>query len=570
MSQAGLRHPVRVWPRLALLAGAVLLSVAGAEGGLRLLADRLPVSFLVYMHRSLKDERPAVWNKLRGYLPYFNLRNEDPNTGWTFKPNTTYSGTNEDGQPYQVTTSAEGFFTPDLPTKESSQLVVLGDSFLSTFYVPSPTAWVLRRELREPVYNLAVHGWGPDSYLAAYNKFAAGRRHRQVLVFTFMNDVTDVVNWAGWKHEAAPGLSFLTWIQRQNPDDDAVNTGASWPDRHSLLWNLLKMTMRQRSSAAELTVQPAGAPVERADPSRLETFPGRDGGRFQLQLTKGFPFLLNDPEAFWPSGSYYAYMQCYFESLDRLRAAIEARGAQMVLIWIPSKERVHVPLLPLDRKRGYVSNKTGDVGGVEPVVAAYAAQSGVAFLDLTAELSRRAAEGDKLYFTVDGHWNDAGNEAVGKVVTSFVRALPVKPPAPITSERLVMFRRGPLTVSMPLEFEAGTYRSPLARSGPLGWVVRGVAESAASYVVRWPEATITQPMFLVARGVLHRGGLTIGLLQSDAWSQQMSVTSAGAFDVALPVSKPGTYTVVIANNLPAGSLENDFDVRELGWAALPR
>ena len=82
-------------------------------------------------------------------------------------------------------------------------------------------------------------------------------------------------------------------------------------------------------------------------------------------MTAGQPFLVGDPSAFVPGGSYYPYMQAYFESLDRLKQSIEGEGAQMVLIWIPSKERIYVPLLRPDRWSVYVTNATGDIGGVE-------------------------------------------------------------------------------------------------------------------------------------------------------------------------------------------------------------
>ncbi len=555
--------------RMCLLLAASLVSALVSEAAMRLNVERLPVSYLFYVHRAIKDQRPEVWSRLREYVPYLNLRTEDPETGWTFKPEMHSLGTNEDGQPYDATTSAEGFFTPDVPDRAIPQLVVLGDSFLSTFYVPHPIPWVLRRELKTPVYNLAVHGWGPDSYLAAYRKFAQGRRHSQVLVFSFMNDVTDVMNWANWKHDGPAGISFLTWIQQQTPADAPENTGNGWLDRHSLLWNLFKMTALDPSHPVAPARQPSAAPLPGVDPGRLEAFGSRDGGHFKLQLTKGFPFLVNDPVAFWPGGSYFGYLQSYFESLDRLRSAIEADGAQMVLIWIPSKERVYVPLLPAERRRRFVVNSTGDISGIEPVVAAYAAQNGVAFLDLTPDLSRRAAEGEKLYFTVDGHLNDDGNEVVGRLAASFSRSLSATHPAPIASEPVVMFHRDDLPISAPLTLSGATYRASIVRIEASAWGVLGAAESPASYLVRWPVSPVATPMFLVAKGTLRRGGLTIGLLKNEAWAQQISVRRPGTFDIALPVG-PGSYAVVVANNLPEGTLENEFEIRQLGWAAPPK
>ena len=122
----------------------------------------------------------------------------DPEVGWTFTPNKTFEGTNEDGEPYILTTSAAGFFSPDLPLPSTFQLITLGDSFLSTFYVQRPIAWVLREKLGIPVFNLAVGGWGPENYRAAYEKYGVGRHAPVVVVFSFKNDITDVDNWMRW------------------------------------------------------------------------------------------------------------------------------------------------------------------------------------------------------------------------------------------------------------------------------------------------------------------------------------------------------------------------------------
>jgi hypothetical protein len=551
--------------RVVALIFSLLLALMATEVGLRVFFDRLPAPVLLYAHRTLKDGRPAVWERLREYVPYLNLRQEDPDTGWTFKPDMRSHGTNEDGQEYDLTTNSRGFFSPSEPASSVQQLIMLGDSFLSTFYVPQPIAWVIQRQLQTPVVTFAVHGWGPENYRAAYEKFAAGRNHSKVLVFTFMNDVSDVANWAAWKNAESPGMSYLTWIQRSFTDAEGVNTGNSWLDAHSLLWNVGKLVLRRRAASSPMPA-PGVAPVERADSARLERFTSSDGGEFTLQFTRGFPFMVSDPDAFVPGGSYYPYMQAYLESLERLKAAIASRGAQMALVWVPSKERVYIPQLPPDRRRAYVTNTSGDINGVEPIMAAYAAQSGIAFFDLTPELSRLAKVGEKLYFTVDGHLNAAGNEVAGRRAADFVRSLPASPPEPAAAGPALMLRRGPLALQQTLAFAGATFRASIAAAGSDGIVVNGEADSQSGYLLQWPERAVDHPMFLVAKGVLRQGGLTVGLLANNQWAQSINVTSTGRFDLAIPVVRPGRYVVVIANALQAGTRRNDFALQELGWA----
>src|SRR5262249_37236219 len=146
-------------------------------------------------------------------------------------------------------TSSEGFFTPDVPEKSQHQLILLGDSYLSTYYVRRPLPNVIRDVLAIPTYNLAVGGWGPESYLAAYRKFAVGRRHDIVLVASLFNDITDVDNWRRWKSEQR-SESFLMWIRR-SVSQDVVNLGESWPDTHLVLWNLARFALNRPARSAK-------------------------------------------------------------------------------------------------------------------------------------------------------------------------------------------------------------------------------------------------------------------------------------------------------------------------------
>ena len=47
-------------------------------------------------------------------------------------------------------------------------------------------------------------------------------------------------------------------------------------------------------------------------------------------------------------------MEAYFQSLSRLKASIEKSRARMVLVWIPPKARVYLPMLPKERIGKYV------------------------------------------------------------------------------------------------------------------------------------------------------------------------------------------------------------------------
>jgi len=561
--------------RVVLLSASVLIALVGAEVFLRVTFERLPLAFLVYAHRDLKDAHPKAWVELRKHLPFLNGRQEDADLGWTFSPGMRAAGKNEDGEPFELTASPEGFFTPSLPDKATPQLVTLGDSFLSTFYVHEPIAWALQRVLRTPVYNLAVFGWGPDNYLAAYRKFATGRRHDRVVVFSFANDITDVLNWTTWRSEEPARESFMTWIQRTT-SEQVVNVDDGWLDRSSVLWNLVKFMRRRPQSAATPPAEAAAStslvgsaratPTASAPSVRLETIQYTAHAPLTFQFTQGYSFTELDPDAFEPGGSYYRYMQAYFESLEQLKSSIADQRAQMILVWIPSKERVYLPLLPPDRYRVYVTNKTGHIDGLERIIHAYAARSGIPFLDLTASLEEHARAGEKLYFTSDGHLNSFGNSLVGELVAHYLQSSPAATPDDTVTPR-VIYRTAVVTDVQPVRDADVTYRSPIVSSRGAGWRIRGRADAPYSYVLQWNERDVTGPKFLIAKGTARRGRITIGLQEHEKWVQQADV-GPGRFDLALPVIQSSKYSLVIANNLSKDSLDTDIDVTELGWAPI--
>jgi hypothetical protein len=284
---------------LVLLLVSVLLTLAAAEVVLRLAIAELPPALLIYLHKRLKTSHPDVIKQIRTFNPWTDVREADPEFGWIFKRGHVLEGVNEDGETYRRQTNVLGFLTPDEPAPASPQLVTLGDSFMSTFYATDPIPWVLGHAVRMPVFNLAVGGWGPDSYREAFEKHAANRNASVVAVFSFSNDITDVDNWRRWKNSGIKA-SFIDWLRVDAGDQDtvnAINHDDAWLDRNSVVWNLAKfgVTMgygRVAGSAA------TASPIER------EVFATPEGRTFELELTKGYTFMSLDPDDFLPDGQW--------------------------------------------------------------------------------------------------------------------------------------------------------------------------------------------------------------------------------------------------------------------------
>lgn len=412
----------RIIGPVTLLLSSLTVALLVGEWLLRMGLPVLPPAFLIYLHPVQKEAVPTVWERIREYNPWARGRKDDPVLGWTFEPDRLYEGRNEDGEVYSLRTSAAGFFTPDEPDAARRQLVTLGDSFMSTFYVQEPLPWVLKRVTGLPVFNLAAGGWGVEQYRLAFERHAQGRNSPLVVVFTFNNDITDVDNWRRWK-ASGTRLDFMTWIWKNNPDSE-INTGNTWLDAHSLLWNYLKFSYQQLNQQLKKNPSPKDMPAE--NPAELKAehfFSGKEDGGFDLVFNGGYQFLHMEPEEFEEGGRYWPYMAAYFDALLKLKKSIEEAGGKMALVWIPAKERVYIPLLPKDRYRNYVTTQSGRLDGLERVLRKFAEKQKISFLDLTDDLTRHASLGEKLYFTMDGHLNSLGNRVAGEVAGAFIHGL---------------------------------------------------------------------------------------------------------------------------------------------------
>jgi hypothetical protein len=71
--------------------------------------------------------------------------------------------------------------------------------------------------------------------------------------------------------------------------------------------------------------------------------------------------------------------------------------------------------------------------------------------------------------------------------------------------------------------------------------------------------------FLLARGYLEEGGISVGLVRNGKWEAQVAVTEPGEFVAIAQAPSDGEYSVVVANNLQGPSLYNNVVIRRLGW-----
>jgi hypothetical protein len=125
-------------------------------------------------------------------------------------------------------------------------------------------------------------------------------------------------------------------------------------------------------------------------------------------------------------------------SYREMRRLTRAEGVRLVVLFIPSKAQVYLPLA----ERAFSAKALADAFAVSlqdvdhpPGVAVvmrnrlalnglmkdFCAGEGIPFLDLTEDLQARLATGSNVYFPDDSHWNAAGHETAAAALAAWLR-----------------------------------------------------------------------------------------------------------------------------------------------------
>ena len=126
------------------------------------------------------------------------------------------------------------------------------------------------------------------------------------------------------------------------------------------------------------------------------------------------------------------------ENIRVMQRASRAAGARFVLMFIPFKSQVYLPLLERtfsgERLAGALHVSLGDSAAVPDVarfsrnrlaqnglMRRFCDQAGIPFLDLTAALQERVEGGENMYFPDDSHLNEAGEALTAATLAEFLR-----------------------------------------------------------------------------------------------------------------------------------------------------
>jgi hypothetical protein len=246
-------------------------------------------------------------------------------------------------KPYTTGHDALGFRNSEVP--EHASIVAIGDSQTYGVSAPREGSWPhqLGDLLHEPVYNMALGGYGPLQYLYLAEHDAKKLRPRQLLVaFYFGNDLIDAYslahhnpNWNSWRQSDSDLDEGNVSEDQQSANLEPKKHFADlrdWLSRHSVLYSMLRITLFPWLASWEQD-------------------------RMALQVTPDQQMIWIDPSAhsvrtiFTPQSRLTAMDTQYSMVQEGLRITklafatlqkdSEDQGTNLLIVLIPTKERVY-------------------------------------------------------------------------------------------------------------------------------------------------------------------------------------------------------------------------------------
>jgi lysophospholipase L1-like esterase len=451
-TSAPLAFPRGTWARTALLGGLTAGITAGLclvvlEVGLRVAGDRLP-PWITDARRNLGEVHtdPRWQDSARygarlapGLDTLCQWQHGDIVRMGFLPPGLVRHPTYR----FPFVTDADGFRNSESETT-ATVVAALGDSFTDGMTLPAELTWPARlaRLLGVSVRNYGTAGFGPGQELLVLKEHVLARHPRRVVVGFFAgNDLLDAERFESFQRDGGPLPSF----------------GLGWKFKDVIArFDQLYLTSLYEGASGLLRDRKR-SPADRWPPRGLEDYSGDDptaSSTTRLGFDRG---LFTVPVA--GRVLQFAFLSPYLNSLKLSRQQLEAsrgweltrrsyqemerlvrgQGGELVVLFIPSKAQVYLPLLeasfPGAELRRDLRLCLGDQPqppGLEVVMQnrlalndllrGFCAEEGITFLDLTAELQATLRAGHNVYFPDDSHWNAAGHQTAARALARLLRA----------------------------------------------------------------------------------------------------------------------------------------------------
>ena len=305
-------------------------------------------------------------------------------------------------------TDANGFRNSP-PEKATYGIVALGDSFTRASGVASPWTQKLAEQTEMDVLNLGDVGFGPQDELKVLQQYGLKKQPQWVILAYFEgNDLYDAASY----EQANPFILFRFGRYMLNRSVEG------WQEK--------------KSHGAQAAV----APTYRY-PITLTI------NQKQIEMvffSSYISWLSLNKEAIAASQNY----RLVTETILQVRELSETVGANLLLVYVPSKSHVYLPYLDdpdtitqvfIDVPRlelddaGFIQF-TDQIATPEltrehmddqaRLLADFAVENQIHFLDLTPIFQAEAGTGAELYYPFDTHWNQLGHDLAASAISKYL------------------------------------------------------------------------------------------------------------------------------------------------------
>ena len=319
------------------------------------------------------------------------------------------------------TTDANGYRNAS-PLEDTYPIVVSGDSVTSLSVEPAPWPERLADKTGQAVLNLAIQGYGPQSEAEALIRFGLPKKPQWVLVAYFEGN--DLANAQDFELKKRSGLGWMEY--------DLAEAGIL---ERSMTFHVISYAWKRLLEGP--VTRPAGAGGGYPYPFDAEL----DGRNVSLTFSKGYlsTLSLSRQEVESLDGFREAKV-----AIHRLHEQTRAAGAQLLIVYCPTKEHCYVPFLPeallstklagprkarvssgllhTEKRPVTAAELLANLDGQRDAVLGWLEREGIQVLDLTPALQEAAARGEQLYWTNDTHWNPIGNELAATMIAHYLES----------------------------------------------------------------------------------------------------------------------------------------------------
>lgn len=318
-----------------------------------------------------------------------------------------------------------GFRSPS-PVPDEVDLVALGDSF--TYGIGAAHPWPERvaEKLNWQVLNLGINGSSPPSQIPPLTEYGLPRHPRVVIQAYFEgNDVYPC-------------------------DQPARSQGARWGD-NLISPDLLKTIDLKISNWFLPPAITSAINYDVVTPSEVMF----NGQLIEVTFAPAYIATLTLDKARLKSSENWRIVS---QNLLQMRNLVNAENSIFMLVYVPERTRVYWPLIRENEdviNRMYqdhvyqwvsydncltLSRSTPNIGAMafrdkfdetvdeqQQLVATFAAENDILFLDLTEPLRAQAAQGVVLAHPLETHYNDEGNEIIASAIAAYIKTISGEP-----------------------------------------------------------------------------------------------------------------------------------------------